>query len=219
MISFNKLGNAYTPKQESQEWLTHAMAPTAIELDNFVRVFVGGWDANGISRIFSIDLDKDNPLSVVSVNSVAALSLGEEGCFDENGVFPGHVFREGNIIWMHYTGFQLGAKVPHYNFGGLAFSNDAGVSFRRLFRAPLLDRSDEGLTVRAGASTLRTGSKYSTVYSAGSKWVTTGGKLRPCYGVYLIDSPKFDALGKAAKELLRLTLKLNMALGDHNSLS
>ena len=48
--------------------------------------------------------------------------------FDDNGVFPGHVNLFSNKIFLYYTGFQLGKKVRHYNFGGLAISNRNGSS-------------------------------------------------------------------------------------------
>ena len=46
-------------------------------------------------------------------------------------------------IYLYYTGFQTGVNVPHYNFGGLAISED-GENFKRVSSAPILDRSDEG---------------------------------------------------------------------------
>ena len=60
---------------------------------------------------------------------------------------------------MYYTGFQLGHKIRHYNFGGLAISKDGGDTFKRYSQAPIMDRADEGLFVRAGQSIELAGDK------------------------------------------------------------
>ena len=92
MISFSKLGFVHNPKDISHLWQTHAMAPTAIEIENAIRVFVGGWDLNGISRIFYMDVDKEHPQEVISFHATPVLNIGTDGAFAENGAFPGFVF-------------------------------------------------------------------------------------------------------------------------------
>lgn len=164
------------------------MAPTVIPLgEGTLRVYVGGWDEHGISRIAWIDVDANDPTRVLRESVIPALDVGRPGCFDENGVFPAHASCVGDEVWLYYTGFQLGHKVRHYNFGGLAISSD-GTTFRRASEAPILDRSDEGLCVRAGQSILPENGRFPTVYSAGSDWVETGGKPRPCYDVFYQES-------------------------------
>ena len=114
---------------------------------------------------------------------------------------------------MHYTGFQLGYKIPHYNFGGLAVSKDNGLTFNRIYNFPVLDRSDEGLSVRAGASTITSNETFRTVYSAGSSWIETGGKLRPCYDIFLIDNKDFTNFPKFGKKIISADKEIEHGLG------
>ena len=176
------------------------MAPASILLnDEIVRVYVGCWDQDGISRIGHIDLKASNPLEIINISQKPDLDIGRDGCFDENGVFPGHVNYQDGDVYLHYTGFQLGYKIRHYNFGGLAIAlKQDNTRFNRYSESPILDRSDEGLFVRAGSSTIQVKDKFYTVYSAGSGWDKVGGKLRPKYDVYIqktVDGKSFSKEG------------------------
>lgn len=181
-----KIGYIFSPSGLSYGWKSHAMAPTAVILNNKIRVFLGGWDANNISRISYIDLDITNPTKILNISEKFVLDIGDDGCFDENGVFPAHAYKiNSNTIYLYYTGFQLGSKVRHYNFGGLAISNDGGDTFSRLGKSPILDRQEEGLFVRAGQSIYPDDeSGYHSVYSAGSSWFECGGEQRPVYDIF-----------------------------------
>lgn len=57
-------------------------------------------------------------------------------------------------------------------------------SYARVSKAPILDRADEGLFVRAGQSVIEEKGNYFAVYSAGSSWSFVGRKMRPNYDVY-----------------------------------
>jgi predicted GH43/DUF377 family glycosyl hydrolase len=164
-------------------WQSHTMAPSAIYWKGKIRVFIGGWDANHISRITYIDLDPAKPCKILKVkNDNPVLDIGEDGMFDDNGVFPAHANVVDEKIYLYYTGFQAGVKVRHYNFGGLAVSED-GDHFQRVSQAPLLDRADEGLLVRAGQSIFKEGGIFKSTYSIGSEFIYVGGKLRPTYDI------------------------------------
>jgi hypothetical protein len=173
------------------------MAPAAVELDDKrLRIYVGCWDEAGISRIGFIDVSSDDPQKVISVSSEPILNIGRDGTFDENGVFPAHATCVDSKIYLYYTGFMLGHKIRHYNFGGLALSED-GISFTRVSEAPVLDRADEGLHVRAGQSILVKNNIFHTCYSAGTGWADIGGVSRPTYDVFYQASP--DGLTYAAQ--------------------
>lgn len=163
------------------------MAPSPILYDEkTIRIFIGCWDENSISRIGYIDVEKDNPTIVKNVCEEPVLDIGEVGCFDDNGVFPAHAYKVSDEeVRLYYTGFQKGDKIGFFNFTGLAISHDNGNTFCRVSQAPTLDRADEGLYTRAGQSVYpcETGG-WHCVYSAGSSWYHVGGKDRPIYEVF-----------------------------------
>lgn len=185
-----KRGFIYKPQDETAWWHSHAQAPTPIMYnDHTIRIFVGAWDKNIISRISYIDVDADNPSKVLKVSKDIILDIGENGCFDDNGVFPGHAYKlNDSKIYLYYTGFQKLYKIPFSNFSGLAISEDGGDSFYRVSEAPVLDRADEGLYTRAGLSTIFEDGIFKCCYSVGSGWYHIAGKDRPIYDVNYIES-------------------------------
>lgn len=203
-MKFDKLGLVFTPKNICDWWYSHAMAPTAIYLPEkqVIRVYMGCWDSNGISRIGYIDVNPSNPLDIINKSDKPVLDIGKNGCFDENGVFPGHASIIKGKVHLHYTGFQLGQKIRHYNFGGLAISSD-GQNFERISQAPVLDRKDEGLLVRAGASVILDDGTYRAVYSAGSEWTSAGGKERPTYDVFYQELSSPSTFFESGRKILR----------------
>ena len=101
------------------------MAPSAIFWNGNLRIYFGAWDKHPVSRITYIDCDPADPGKILAIkDNEPVLDIGQDGSFDENGVFPGHVQVLDKKVFLYYTGFQLGSKVPHFNFGGLALSDD-----------------------------------------------------------------------------------------------
>lgn len=188
-MRFQKKGKIFEAKNQFDWWVSHTMAPSAILLNNStIRIFMGCLDKQGISRIGYIDVDANNPSNVLSISKSPVLDIGHDGTFDENGVFPAHATVINNSVYLYYTGFQLGYKIRHYNFGGLAISKDGGNTFVRYANTPVLDRADEGLYVRAGQSVMCENGIYKSCYSAGSSWVEAGNKLRPVYNIFYQES-------------------------------
>jgi len=188
-MKWQKCGLAFSPQAEVSWWKSHAMSPVAIAMDNnVIRVFVGALDAGGISRIATVDVDAGNPGRVVGVSTRPVLDLGQPGTFDENGVFPASVTAHDGKIYLYYTGFQLGAQVRYYMFGGLAISEDDGQTFARVSQAPVMDRAEEGLCFRGGPSVLWQDGRFRVYYSAGSHWQDVGGKQRPTYDIFYSES-------------------------------
>ncbi len=213
-IRFEKLGQIYVPEPGRTWWQSHCMAPAPVDLGNgVVRVYLGCWVDGPISRIGWVDVDAADPRRVLGSSAEPVVDLGAPGCFDENGVFPAHVHREGDDVFLFYTGFQKGHGVPHYNFGGLAVSHDRGDTFARVSQAPVMDRADEGLSVRAGQSVISDGDGYVGVYSAGTDWADVGGKARPTYDVLLQRVADLATWGPVGSPILRADHRVEHGLG------
>jgi hypothetical protein len=89
---------------------------------------------------------------------------------------------------MYYVGFQLVAGVKFLAFTGAAESTDGGDSFARLSDTPVLDRSDEGLYIRAIHTALQVDGRWRIWYAAGSGWSMINGQPYPQYHVCTSDS-------------------------------
>ncbi len=212
-MEFVKRGRILAFDQPNSWWYSHTMAPTAILWKDRIRVFIGAWDRNGISRISYVDLDQKDPGRILHVHDAApVLDIGMPGCFDDNGVFPGHASVFDNKIHLYYTGFQLGDKIAHFTFGGLAISSD-GEHFERVSEAPILDRADEGLLVRSGQSVIYEDDCYKSVYSVGNHFVEVGGKARPSYDVCYLESLSTTDFAKKGQVIVKHDPELEHGLG------
>lgn len=206
----------YSAKANSDWWKTHVMAPAPIRLNqDTIRIFCGCWSEQKISRIGYIDVDATNPSIVKGISKKFVLDIGEPGCFDDNGVFPGHVYNFGDgKIYLYYTGFQLSDKVPFFNFGGLAISADNGMTFSRHSKAPVLDRADEGLLTRAGQSIeVNPLGGFHSVYSAGGGWFFCNGKDRPIYEVFYQETPDGISMNKSGRKIVSCDFSVEHGLG------
>ena len=77
----------------------------------------------------------------------------------------------------------------------------------------LLDRKDEGLLVRAGASVIHDEGTYRAVYSAGSEWVSAGGKDRPTYDVFYQELNTPCAFAEEGRRILTHRREIEHGLG------
>ena len=212
---WEKSGFIYKPQNECDWWKTHAMAPAPILLNkNTIRIYIGAWDSNNISRITYIDVDSKKPNIVKKISKKMILDIGQDGCFDDNGVFPGHAYKcPDGKIYLYYTGFQKLDKIPFSNFSGLAISNDNGENFERVSQAPVMDRADEGLYTRAGLSTIYDEGIFKCCYSVGSGWYKIAGKERPIYDINYIETKDGISFANKGQKIIEVDLNKEHGLG------
>ena len=89
---------------------------------------------------------------------------------------------------MYYVGFQLVQKAKFLAFSGLALSHDDGDTFERVSRAPILDRSDEGLYFRAIHSVMCENGIWKAWCGVGSEWESINGGTFPKYNIKYYES-------------------------------
>ena len=214
-LSFEKIGFVFKPNGEREWWQSRCMAPVPIMLNKeTIRVYMGCWDRHEISRIGYIDVSSQDPTKVLGVAEKPVLDIGRPGMFDDNGVFPAHAYIHQGEILFYYTGFQLSDKVRYLNYGGLATTSVSNPDHMiRVSEVPILDRSDEGLYVRAGQSVIHEDGVFKSVYSAGSKWIELEGKLRPCYDICYTESTSYQEFPRTGKLILTNDESVEHGLG------
>lgn len=188
-MQWRKMGHVFVPDGTSA-WARHsALTPTPIlKDDETIRVFAGFRDNAGVSRIGYVDLNARNPAVVKKVSSKPVLDVGRPGTFDDNGVILGDVLCVGDSLYMYYVGFQLVEKVKFLAFTGLAISRDGGESFCRYSNAPILDRSNNELYIRAIHSVMEIDGEFRVWYAAGSGWEIIDGRPFPRYNIHCLTS-------------------------------
>lgn len=192
-------GLVFNPAGKFDWASSHALQPTPLVLDDRIRVFVGLRDKAGVSRIGSIDLDKNDPTTVLGYSDQPALDIGEAGCFDENGVVPSAVVAEGGRIYLYYAGYQLGTRVRFSVLGGLAVSDDMGRTFRRWQRVPAFERTDTETLFRVPHTVIHRDGRWKAWYGGGDHFIDGADKTLPVYNVRYTESDRpncFDQPGQ-----------------------
>lgn len=189
-MRWRKLGRVYGPEGNLPWARSHAMIPTPILTDDGrIRVFVTCCDQHFVGRAGYVDLDARDPTRIVAAAAKPVLDIGERGTFDENGVAPLSVVRvDDRTLYLYFVGFELGTKIRYRLLTGLAVSEDGGLTFRRIGRAPILERSDAELYFRCGPCVRFERGRFRMWYVAGSEWTEVRGKELPVYSVKYLES-------------------------------
>jgi hypothetical protein len=194
-----KKGLVYNAHEYQLDWAQHsALTPTPFLIaENIIRVYFAARDTLGISRIRFVDLNANNPSEILFVSPIPALDIGKPGAFDDNGVILGDVIPVKEKLYMFYVGFQLVEKVKFLAFSGLAISHDDGKTFVRTSDAPILDRSNEGIYIRAIHTVLFENGTWRIWYAAGNEWTYISDTPYPNYYIKYLQTTDIYNLPKA----------------------
>lgn len=184
-MQWEKLGLIYQPPNDGSWRDNSALTPTPLQLnEDIIRIYFGARDSSGKSRITFVDLDADDPTRIVHRADSPIFELGRPGAFDDSGAILGDMVRVGEKIYCYYVGFQIVDNVKFLAFTGLAISTDNGETFTRFSDAPVLDRSHEGIYIRAIHTAIRYDDHWKIWYAAGNAWNMIDGKPFPNYAIY-----------------------------------
>lgn len=181
---------------------SHAQVPTALLLNDRIRVYFASRPTSNLSLTSYVDLDLSDPRRVLHVAEKPVMELGGPGSFDEHGIMPAAAVRDGNLIRLYYSGWcRLQGQAPYHNATGLAVSEDGGCTFRRLVPGPVLDRTPEEPLSATSPAVVQVGDEWHMFYSSGLAWIEVDGKLEHVYDLrHAISSDGIHWLrdGKAA---------------------
>jgi hypothetical protein len=142
-MKWKKLGKIFDPTEHklTNNCIEFAQSPQALVFDDFVRIYFSTRekDKSGkyLSHISFIEMDKQfKSIKRVAANSV--IELGASGCFDEHGIFPLNVLRDGHNILGYIGGWSRRVSVSVETSIGLAISDDNGLTFKRIGAGPIL---------------------------------------------------------------------------------
>ncbi len=188
-MNWKKKGLVYKSPLDGSWRDNSALTPTAFLLnEEIIRNYASLRDKSGIGRIGYIDVSASNPSEVLKVSDGPVLDIGRDGMFDDNGIILGDLIRVDDKIYMYYVGFQLVGKVKFLAYTGLAISSDSGETFERFSQAPIFDRNDEALYIRAIHSVLFENGRFKVWYATGSGWELINGVKYPQYDINYIES-------------------------------
>lgn len=110
-------------------------------------------------------------LEVVLISKSPILELGLLGEFDEDGIMPVCSLNYNSKIFLYYIGWNLGSSTPFRNSIGLAFSEDDGYTFKKMFNGPILDRSIYDPCFVASCCVIHDQNMFKMWYLSCDKWI------------------------------------------------
>jgi len=168
-----KKGLIYAPMGDLTWAITHAQLPVAERTDGeLYRVYYSGRDSQNRSSTGYVEFDINNPAYILNVSKEPVLSLGALGCFDDNGVSPLWMIDLDGKKYLYYMGWNKGTTVLASEMTGLAASQDGGNTFRRISRAPILERTDrEPFSILVGTCILIENNIWRMWYDSADAWL------------------------------------------------
>src|SRR5262249_35311690 len=116
---WRKKGLIFRPEGQGGWMNSHAQVPTALVLDDRIRVYGASRPKAGLSLTGYVDLDLSAPNRVIGVSSQPMLDFGGPGTFDEHGIMPSAVVRNGDQVRLYYSGWsRLAGAAPYHNTTG-----------------------------------------------------------------------------------------------------
>lgn len=168
---------------EQHPWMqSHACVPTALQLDEArLRIYFAPRNAQNQSIPTFIDVDARDPSRLLALHDRPILELGERGTFDDGGIMPCAVVRDGERVLLYYVGWNPSSSVPYRNAIGVAESRDGGTTFERVFSGPIVDRSRTEPFFTASPCVMRGPDGWQMWYASGTGFVEIEGRIEPLY--------------------------------------
>jgi hypothetical protein len=171
-------------------WMAHhASVPLAERVDDQrIRIYFSSRNVEGRSTVNFVEVDADDLSLVVRVHDKPVLSPGRVGAFDDSGVMPSCIVEHEGRKFLYYIGWNLGVTVAYRLGVGLAMSDDGGLSFRRVFEGPVVDRTRHEPFFSTAPFVLVENGKWRMWYVSCTGYIRTNDKPEPVYQVKYAES-------------------------------
>ncbi len=187
MNSWTKKGLIFAPAK-NYEWLqSHAALPVLDRAGDSYRVYFSSRDERGRAQIGFFETDAAFA-TVKRVSERPVIGLGALGAFDDSGVTSSWIVDHDGRKYQYYSGWSLGVSVPFYFFIGLAISEDGGETYKRVSRAPILERNDVDPYLTASPCVLVEAGKWRMWYVSGTGWEMKDGRPEHRYHIKYAES-------------------------------
>jgi hypothetical protein len=180
---WEKKGKIFAPEKGYNLIRSHSQIPTALVLEDRIRIYFATRPRPGLSLTTYIDVELNDPKKIIYVHDQPILELGEAGMFDEHGIMPNHVVTINDQIYLYYGGWSKRVSIDYSNWIGLAISTDGGKTLKKKYRGPVVDRTPWEPFSATGIFSLYHENQWHMWYGAGTSWQTVNNKLEHTYEV------------------------------------
>jgi hypothetical protein len=215
-MKWKKLGKIFDPTKHklANNCSEFAQSPQTLVFDDFIRIYFSTRekDKTGkyLSHISFVDFEK-NFKNIIGVSANTVIPLGDLGCFDEHGIFPMNVLRDGDKILAFTSGWNRKVSVSVDASIGLAVSNDNGLTFKKTGAGPVLTSSLFEPFLIGDGFVLKHEDKYHMWYVYGSRWITDETEEEPQRVYKIVHAQSSDAISweKGGKHIIADKLNEN----------
>lgn len=187
--TWKKLGRILQP-DAAREWMATYTGPSfAVPRHpaGVLDIYVTGRDSRNRSRIGTITIDPDRPTTPIAIADAPMFDIGELGAFDENGVSYPWIVDAGDVEYMYYVGWMPTVLTPFQNHVGLAVRHGGG-EWRRVSRAPILERTDDDFLSMGSTAVLRDRHRWRMWYTSFRRWRQTSAEPKHVYVIKFAES-------------------------------
>jgi hypothetical protein len=168
---------------------SHAQIPSPDLLpNNRIRIYFSTRDNLNRSLTSFIEVNADNPQEVLCVHDRPILEFGALGCFDDCGIMPCSVVTHEGRKYLYYCGWNTSTTVRYRNCIGLAISDDDGVTFRRAFAGPIMDRTKDEPQMVVTPHVIIEDGLWKMWYCGCTEWKILDGVAEPQYLIKYAES-------------------------------
>jgi predicted GH43/DUF377 family glycosyl hydrolase len=182
-MKWEKRGLIVSPGDAGDWAKTHAQVPTPLCCEGFFRVYFSSRPERGISLTTFVDLDGNDPARILRRKGNPILELGKPGTFDEHGIMPSCAVRNGDAVFLYYSGWSRTTTVPYCNSTGLAVSSDGGETFTKISEGPILGKSVHDPYSATSPFVIHDGSEWHMWYCSGTGWLRINEKYEHVYDI------------------------------------
>ena len=189
-MRWERKGRIYSVEDGTGWRSHHACLPIADPAgDGVLRIYFGPRDEQGRSTTTFIEVEADDPGSVLYVHDRPVLGLGELGAFDDAGAMPCCIVNHEGRKYLYYVGWNRSVTVAYRNAIGCAVSDDGGLTFERVANGgPVADRTPLEPYFCASPYVLVEDGLWRMWYASSTGWVVVDGRPEPLYQVKYAES-------------------------------
>lgn len=179
-----KLGKIFDPTEHQLPCggAGFAQSPQSLVLDDRVRIYFSTREQDSagkyLSHVAFVDFDR-RMQRILGVVNKSVIDLGGLGCFDEHGIFPINVLKDGDRVLAYTTGWSRRVSVSADASIGLAISHDGGQTFERYGSGPVMAASLHEPFLVGDAFVAKFGETYHMWYIFGVRWTQASAGEEP----------------------------------------
>lgn len=172
------------------DWMvTHAALPFAERIDaDRYSIYFSGRNSQNMSQVGYVEVDITKPQDILYITEKPVLELGPLGSFDDSGVFPSWIVNHEGKKYLYYIGWMQGKRVPYYASTGLAISSNGGKTFKKISKAPIIERNNVDPYMTLSLCVMIENGKWRMWYTSCLGWEIENNNLKSYYHIKYAES-------------------------------